>query len=266
MSLKVMTFNILFGGGDNDRFTKILNIITITKPDILILQECLGWEDSNRLEQVATVMQIPFMKNFAFLGQARPRGSGKRYNVAIFSHLSMQETVVYNDANFLGHCIIKTSVSFAGEEITIFATHFDSHNENLRFVEARYLRSLINKIDFQQRLFLLAGDLNSLSTKDPYPSNFTGLLKQSNTLKYNIPPRFDVIEELESFGWIDTLYYKKQLQPSWITAPRDRGGVKINYRTDYIFTSTKLAEHLQSVEIIDCGEASDHFPVIANFF
>lgn len=263
MHFKVMTFNILFGGGEDERFNKVLSVIAKAKPDMLILQECLWLEDYKRLEQVATVMQIPFMKNFAYLGQARPRGSGNCYNVAILSRLSMQETIVYNDSNFLGHCIIKTVVCLGGQEITVFGTHFDSHNENLRFVEARYLRSLINKRDFDERFYLLAGDLNSLSKKDPYPDNFSELLKQSNTKKYGIPPRFDVIDELESFGWIDALYYKPQ--PNWITAPRDRGGVKINYRTDYIFTSPKLAEKLENIEIIDCGEASDHFPVIATF-
>jgi exodeoxyribonuclease-3 len=64
---------------------------------------------------------------------------------------------------------------------------------------------------------------------------------------------------------VDVLYYQKIKERKWVTAPRNRGGVKIDYRTDYIFTSPKLAEKLDRVEIIECYEASDHFPVIASF-
>lgn len=265
MSFKVMTFNILFGGGDTLRFQQVLDTIAKTAPDFLILQECLDWQENNRLQQVAEILGLNPTKEFAYLALSRPRGSGSRYNVALFSRFPMIETTTYNDAAFLGHCIAHTSIDYLDSKINIFATHFDSHNENLRFVEARYLRSLINKIDFEQGYYLLAGDLNSLSTKDPYPTNLAELLEKSQTSKYHLPPRFDVIDELESFGWVDTLYYKQDIQPNWVTAIRSRGGVKIDYRTDYIFTSAKLAEELNKVEIIDCGNASDHFPVLANF-
>lgn len=265
MSFKLMTFNILFGGGDTSRFQQVLEIIAKAAPDFLILQECLDWQENNRLEQAAEILGLNPTKEFAYLALARPRGSGSRYNVALFSRFPMIETIVYNDAAFLGHCIAKTSIDWLGSKINIFATHFDSHNENLRFVEARYLRSLIDKKDFEQGYYLLAGDLNSLSTKDPYPINLAELLEKSQTIKYHLPPRFDVISELESFGWIDTLYYKQSSQPNWVTAVRSRGGIKIDYRTDYIFTSAKLAEKLKTVEIIDCKDVSDHFPVLATF-
>ncbi|MBL8192429.1 MAG: endonuclease/exonuclease/phosphatase family protein [Blastocatellia bacterium] len=265
MDFKVMTFNILFGGGDTLRFQQVLETIAKTTPDFLILQECLDWQENNRLEQVAEILAVKPTKEFAYLALARPRGSGSRYNIALFSRFPMIETTTYNDDAFLGHCIVRTSIDWLGSKINIFATHFDSHNENLRFVEARYLRSLIDKKDFEQGYYLLAGDLNSLSTKDPYPTNLAELLEKSQTSKYHLPPRFDVISELESFGWIDTLYYKQVIQPNWVTAIRSRGDIRIDYRTDYIFASAKLAQKLNRVKIIDCGNASDHFPVLGTF-
>lgn len=258
---KVATFNILFGGGDEERFEKILITVKKISPNLLILQECLNWEDGHRLSQVSSAINA----NFAYLSQSRPRGSGRRFNIAVFSTSPKKEILdikTHNNSAFIGHSIVE--LTFANK-LKVFATHFDSHNENLRFVEARYLRSLINKEDFDNGNYLLAGDLNSLSLKDPYPNNFAELIEQSKTTKYHNPPRFEVITEIESFGWVDSLYYLPKENRSWITAPRDRGGVKIDYRTDYIFVSPKLAEKLQDVEIIECPEASDHFPIIASF-
>lgn len=262
-NLKLATFNILFGGGDQERFEQVLATINKISPDILILQECLDWENGERLRQVCKSMNA----KFSYLGVARPRGSGKRYNVALCTTLAEEEILdikTHKNTAFLGHAIVELTLK---NDLKIFATHFDSHNENLRFVEARYLRSLIDKNDFDKGNYILAGDLNALSKRDPYPDNFNELLKESATQKYSIPPRFEVIEDIESFGWIDTLYYLDYLgkEHSWITAPRVRGGVKIDYRTDYIFASPQLAKALKKVEIIDCGEASDHFPVIATF-
>jgi exodeoxyribonuclease-3 len=261
MSFKVTTFNILVGGGEQERFDQVLATIKQISPNLLILQECLGWENGKRLSQVAQVMNA----KFSFLGNARPRGSGNSYNVAVLSTLGKEEFLeikTHNDSAFLGHCILELTLK---SNLKIFATHFDSHSENLRFVEARYLRSLIKKNDFENGEYLLAGDLNALSLKDPYPTNFAQLIKESNTTKYSFPPRFEVIEEIESFGWIDSLYCIEKKDLTWVTAPRLRGGIKIDYRTDYIFVSPKLAKKLENVEIFDCKEASDHFPVTAIF-
>lgn len=256
-----MTFNILVGGGEQERFELILDVISKACPDLLILQECINWEKSKRLNQVSEIMNA----KFSYLGLARPRGTGNCYNVAICSTLPKEEFTsvkTYNNAAFLGHCIVELSLA---NGLKVFGTHFDSHNENLRFVEARYLRSLINKKDFDNGYYLLAGDLNALSSRDPYPENFAELVKESGNDKYHFPPRFEVIQEIESFGWIDMLYYIPTKKRDWITAPRMRGGVKIDYRTDYIFSSPRLAEKIEKVEIINCENASDHFPIITTF-
>jgi exodeoxyribonuclease-3 len=47
MPLKVMTLNILMG--DEERMPLLLPLIARENPDVLVLQECLGWEDGERL-------------------------------------------------------------------------------------------------------------------------------------------------------------------------------------------------------------------------
>ena len=256
--MRVMTWNILFGGGD--RFEQILGLVSRTAPDLLVLQEALGWEDRVRLGRIASALGLPDDPRHALLGEARPRGSGKRYHVAVVSRRPILSVRLHNDPAVIGHCLAE--VELGG--LTLFAAHFDSHHENLRFVEARYLRSRIDPQKFATGRFILAGDLNSLSRRDPYPSDLDVLLKAAGTDKYGHPPRFEVIEELESAGWIDLLHVRGA-PAQWITAKRNRGGVHIDYRTDYVFGSPAMAADLSSISVVPAGDASDHDAVVATF-
>jgi exodeoxyribonuclease III len=260
-SLKVMTWNILFGG--QDRFHAILQTIATQQPDLLVLQECLDWDDKQRLFQTAEAMNVPTNETHAILGQARPRGSGCCYHVAVLSRFPIQTVEVHNNRHFVGHCMVHIGIEPHGIPLHIVGTHLDSHHENLRFVEARYLRSWMDPENFQKNNWLLMGDLNSLSEKDPYPSELPTIARQVGIDKYGYPPRFEVIAELENFGWLDTLHHTKI--ESWVSAHRERGGVSMDCRVDYIFASPPMIPALKTVEIIPANGASDHNAVVANF-
>lgn len=258
--MKLMTFNILNGGGDEHRFRGVLDVIRRSAPDLLVLQECVGWDDGLRLAQVAEVLGIPAQPPHAALGLARARGSGQRYHLGIFSRHPWTDMQTHNDPAFLGHALVKLTLDWGGSALNLFAAHFDAKNENLRFVEARYLRSLLEGTDFRGGLYALAGDLNALSRHDPYPADLEALLRESLTTKYHLPPRFEVMDELAEFGWQDGLYLRPPTR--WITAPRDRGGVHIDYRTDYLLFSPALAKRVGQVEVIALNDESDHYPVM----
>jgi exodeoxyribonuclease III len=259
--MKVMTFNVLFGG--QDRFEAILEILSRAQPDVLVLQECLWWESGDRLQRVAATLGVPATAEHVHLGTSRPRGSGNRYHVVIASRRPLRAIRIHNDPRQIGHCLVQCQLD-AGEPLTLFGTHYDAHHEDRRLVEARYLCDLLDPVTFREGLYLLAGDLNSLSRKDPYPSDFEEKLLAAGTHKYGHPPRFSVMDTLESFGWVDTLYHR-QTPSRWVTARRDRGGVVIDYRTDYILASPRMAERLIGAEVVDVGSASDHHAVVATF-
>jgi len=170
---------------------------------------------------------------------------------------------VHNNRHFLGHCIVQCELESNGP-VTLFGTHFDAHHEKLRYVEARYLRSVLDAAAFREGQYLLVGDLNSLSRKDPYPVDLEDRLRRAGTDKYGHPPRFDVIDDVEGYGWVDTLLARPATS-KWVTARRNQGGVTIDYRTDYVFASPRMAERLLSAEVIDVGDASDHNPLVATF-
>jgi exodeoxyribonuclease-3 len=261
VTLKVMTFNVLFGG--QDRFDAILALLARVRPDVLVLQECLWWETGDRLTQVAAALDVPADASHVHLGTSRPRGSGRRYHVALASRRPLRAIQIHNDPRQIGHCLVQSQFD-SGEPVTLFGTHYDAHNEHARLVEARYLCDLLDPLTFREGLYLLAGDLNSLSHKDPYPADLADQLLAAGTDKYGHPPRFWAMDALEGFGWIDTLYHR-QKPAKWVTARRQNNGVVIDYRTDYILASPRMAERLISAEVIDVGEASDHQAVLATF-
>ncbi|WNG27186.1 endonuclease/exonuclease/phosphatase family protein [Cystobacter fuscus] len=262
MPMKVMTLNILMGG--EERMPLLLPLIARENPDVLVLQECLGWEDGERLAQVAAAMNLPVTETHVRLGTARPRPSGNRYHVAVVSRPRLRSARAHNDAHFIGHCLLECELETGTEPLTLFAAHFDSHHENLRFVEARYLRSLLDPSAFAQGAFLLAGDLNSLSRADPYPVDLADRVRRASLDKYGHPPRFDVIDELEGFGWVDALR-RRPASSRWVTARRQRGAEILELRTDYLFASPRLAERLLGADVVDVGAASDHHALTATF-
>jgi exodeoxyribonuclease-3 len=258
-----MTWNVLFGG--EDRFARILALIARAQPDVLVLQECLGWEEGPRLNDVARAMGVP--EAHARLGLARPRGSGRRFHVALCSRFPLARMDTHADPARIGHCIVDADVLAPGGAVRILGAHFDAHGEDERLRDARTLCALAPTATLGAARALVAGDLNALSRQDPYPADLDAKLVQAGVDKYGHPPRFEVMEVLERGGWTDLLHARLPAgaAATWVTAVRDRGGVRIDYRTDYVLASAPLAAACTAVEVLACEGASDHEPVIARF-
>ena len=253
-----MTFNVLTGA--EDRLARVLEVIREAAPDVLVLQECLGWEGGAELDALASALGVS--RDRVALAEARPRGSGKRYHLAVAARAGVGDLRVHADPAFVGHAIARFDVDVGAARVHVVGAHFDAHSESLRFVEARTLRSLL-AAEAPGHLLLL-GDLNSLSRRDPYPADLGELLIRAGTHKYGHPPRFEVIDEIETMGLVDVLRLRPHAGP-WVTARRDRGGIAIDYRTDYVFASPPLAERLVRCDVLPSRGASDHEPVLAVF-
>lgn len=264
----VVSFNILFGGGDDARFGGILDVVRDLEPDLLLLQECMEWQRSDpRVAEVAEAVGIPNDDDHVAFGAARPRDSGRSYHVLAFSRPRLLADRTHADPAVQAHALLEVEVDlwFDGQPLRCFGTHLDAHDEDTRLGEARFLRTLVESPRLQTAPHLLIGDLNSLSPRDPYPDDLGEKLKTAGVTKYGDPPRREVVAELEDQGWVDTLYAAGE-PPAWVTAPRDRGGVRIDYRTDYVLASRPMAGRLEAAGVHPlAGEESDHHPVWARF-
>lgn len=267
MAWTACTWNVLFGG--EDRFDAILALLSRVRPDVLVLQECLEWDVGDRLKSVAEALGVPYVAAHAVLGLARPRGSGRRFHVALVSRFPIEATTTHADPARVGHAIVEARIAApgAGGPFVVLGTHFDSHGEDERLRDARTLIELAPRARIENERVLVAGDLNALSRHDPYPKNLEQLLRSAGTEKYGFPPRFEVMPLLEENGLIDLLHAdgRSPKGNDWVTAVRDRGGVRIDYRTDYLLASPSLAATCTNIEVLRCDGASDHEPVFATF-
>ncbi|WP_437747955.1 endonuclease/exonuclease/phosphatase family protein [Sorangium sp. So ce1504] len=254
-----MTFNILFGG--EDRFEAILAIVAAAHPDLLVLQECVGWEDGARLRAVAEAIGAPAGERHAVLGNANPRPNGRRNHVAVVSRAPLAGARVHAP-EALAHCLVEVELSLGGEPLVVLGTHLNAGSEDRRLTEARWLLSLVPPARFAAGLWALAGDLNALSRRDPYPADLGARLAAAGIEKYGSPPRFDTMDSIEAFGWADALLLRPR-SSRWFTALRGRDGAQVETRTDYVLLSPRLAGRLALADVIDVGAASDHHAVIA---
>lgn len=244
--MRIVTLNIWFGGGGTRRFQRILETLAGLEPDLVGLQECLGWDEGDRLGQTARALGLPH----TFLGLARPRGSGQRYHVALLSRWPIEQAVSYADPAVNAHCLVRARV----EGLDLLVTHLDGHDEDLRLAEARWL----NGLGAQAGPAVLAADLNSLSPHDPYPDDLGEQLRQAGVAKYGPGVRREVMAELAAAGWRDPLY-RWGPPPVWVTGSR----AGIPFRTDYTLVSPDLADRLESCRVVPVDEqVSDHCPVV----
>lgn len=254
-----MTWNILMGG--EERFDAILALIARERPDVLVLQECLGWTADDQLARVAGAIGIRNNAMHTVLGVARPRPSGNRYHVAVLSRFPIIATRTYADPDRVGHVIVEADI--AGPlPLRVFGTHFDAHGEDQRLRDAVMLTEALRRPAPPH--VLVAGDLNALSRLDPYPRDLDARLSAAGTMKFGIPARYDTMDMLGGEGLVDLLWVDGT-PAHWVTAVRDYGDVRMHYRTDYLLASPRLAEDLVSIRVVDVGYASDHAAVIATF-
>ncbi len=250
--LRVLSQNILQGG--EGRLPLLRLRIQACRPDLLALQECLGWSPAD-LAELGAALGLPH----SALGAARPRGSGARYHVGLLSRWPLSQVAVLADPAWQGHALLEARVARPGAPLRMLVTHFDSHNEEARLREVEALRRHLGDLRGE---IVLAGDLNAISPHDPYPDDLAQRVLRAGVDKYGHPPRFDVMKALLADGWIDLLAHRPAGSP-WVTAPRDRGGVHIDWRTDYILASPALARWPAQAEVVDMSEASDHHGVLA---
>ena len=256
-----MTFNVLMGGGD--RFEAICRILAAERPDILVLEECLGWEDGARLRAVAEAIGVPADEQHTVLGGANRRPSGRRFHVAVVSRAPIARSAVHTPDD-VAHCLVEAELDLGGEPLVVIGAHLHANDEDSRLVEVDALLGIVPPDALRSGNWVLGGDLNSISRHDPYPPDLDEHLARAGVHKYGHPPRFDVMDRLYAAGWVDALRERPNGQ-RWVTARRARGeaGAVVDTRSDYVLLSPALLPRLVAADVVDVRGASDHHAVVA---
>src|SRR5262245_36442840 len=130
--MKLMTLNVLLGGAE--RFDAILAILAAERPDLVVLEECLGWDDGARLAAAAAAIGVANGQHHTLLGAANQRPSGRRYHVGLISRAPIAASRVHTPDS-VAHCLVEAVLEFRGAPLTVLGGHLHANDEDSRLVE-----------------------------------------------------------------------------------------------------------------------------------
>ena len=250
--MRVMTFNILLGGIDENgsRIESITKVINDASPDFVALQEANNFNKDNDklLKEVS--------QNIGLQYYALSPGStldGEQFNVASFSRYPFKEKHLFYGPQF--QCAgLFTAIGSPLGELSICNVHLNlekGHSEDKRLKELEVILKHLSGYKNQ----ILLGDFNSISLDDNY---------DPETLE--VEHRFDVTNILKR-DYVDTaLYLGLDNRISYPTASNKNPDYTMPIRVDYIFVTPSLASNIKDVTVIKTWtseQASDHYPIIA---
>jgi len=243
-----MTYNILCGGlpmpGAAARHDAIAAVIRAANPDIVALQECVGFEAPGAMENWAERLGL----QYNILGVVAPYEDGYCYNVTVFSRFFLQKTAELRQKPFqTGGVFVRANTPLGNMEICNL--HLHAFNEDERIAEVKAVLS--TQAASASRILL--GDFNAISARDSYPLETPEFER-----------RFDAVSAIEAAGFVDLGAGAGMTHPSPAKADHDR---KMPRRIDYVFASADIAAHPHNARVIRGGQAdvaSDHYPVVVD--
>ena len=247
--MKVMTYNILCGGhpvaGGSARMADILSVIASEAPDILALQECTGFEDGPRMNDVARAVGLAHWA----LARGAVYDDGLRYGAAIFSRYPLRDTHVFAEDQFQAAALATECDTPLGR-LALCNVHLHAFSEAARLVE-------IEDVMARQRgrgAQIVMGDFNAISRVDCYPADTQEFELRTDVTDLVGQDLKDVMADAPA--------------PSHFSPLRADHDRRVMRRIDYIFASDDLAGRVRDAYVHrseTADRASDHYPVVAQF-
>lgn len=255
--MRVMTYNIWDGGGA--RIPLIAEVIAAANPDVLLLNEA---DDEEVVADLAR--RLSYRHLWA-------RGSGDKH-IALLTMLPVVDWRVYNRRPFT-QAILAATLSLqspgqpsTGAVVQLFGVHLLPYFMLLPYEFARWrtVRALLGLCAREAEIpQLLFGDFNAASAGEHADTRvFSKAMQARLRLQGNFQPRF-ALRQILMAGYTDCF---RQLHPqnpgqTWMPwAPCAR--------LDYIFADPHMAQRLRACDVLTAapaGQASDHFPLLAEF-
>ncbi|HET7726720.1 MAG TPA: endonuclease/exonuclease/phosphatase family protein [Candidatus Limnocylindrales bacterium] len=242
MTLRLLSYNIRFGGGE--RIPLIARVVSALEPDVVVLQEATNPHAVDRLASEAGFRHVLRRPGWsvAWLGRDAPRFHTWHRPIRSRGYLEVEPA--RSDLRIVG-LHLPAGLSARGERA------------RLRHVEAM-LATLGGQADART---VLVGDLNAVSRGDaPRVARMPLWLRL--LLHFDGGIRTDVLDRLGAAGWIDAYRRLHPDQPGFTLPPRAP-----QIRLDYLLVPEPLIGAVAS-----CGpvadaphvtRASDHLPLLS---
>jgi len=239
-----MTYNILCGGlpvaGRSDRREAVENVIRAAAPDVLALQECVGFEVPGAMDAWAARLGLP---HYA-IARTTPYTDGLSYNVTVFSRFFMRKRAEFVQKPFQTGALL-VHIDTPDGVLSLCNVHLHAFNESARLVEIEALLTAFG----DAKPDIILGDLNAISRGDGYAPND------------EFESRYDVSDRLAQ-GYSDLGAPAGMTHPSRLPADHSR---QIARRIDYVWGREIAGAAVRVVRDEQAHLASDHFAVVVDF-
>ncbi|SRR6266496_2257368 len=252
MSLRLMTYNILKGGIDREKY--IQEVIQTANPDVVVLQEVT---DVNILRSIAQSIQMQW-----FVGKGN-----QKTKVALLSRLPVLNFKSRHPRFPIWHNVIEAQVQVQPDRsFFLIGVHLIPHLwlgfEIWRYLEIKYTLNLCKP--FLGRSLLIAGDFNAIAPGDEVMVKLSTVsIKAMLFLQANRVFQF-AIRSLLSAGFMDSFRFRHPKQNGF-TYPTPTPST----RFDYVFINPVMQKVLKECWVMrepsSVIQASDHYPVVAEF-
>lgn len=250
-----MTYNILTGGldqADQTRLARVVSIVQKEQPDILVFNECNHF-DSRGNHTLHFVERQLGMRGV--LAQA-----DTGFHVAVFArNLPLVASEQIKPAY---HAMVKVTVLWGEQPVTILGAHFCPFGGTHRLLEAE----LLTRFALDHEWVLAAGDFNAISPSDASRVNTTHWPARRQA-RHEFQGAIDTraVDTLQRAGLIDLALAAGKPEPTIGMMPGTPDGQR--GRIDFIFGTRPVAAVLRGSHVVGSDEArvaSDHLPLVVD--
>ncbi|MDK1494587.1 endonuclease/exonuclease/phosphatase family protein [Sinorhizobium sp. 7-81] len=288
--MRVITYNIQYGKGRDDRYDIDRTIQALPEADIICLQEIEAhWGRSGNINQVEHIAKhLGFFTIFGATVDVHKRllssdGSvryvRRQFGNAIFSRWPILATRTFLlpklnplNAHSIQRGITEATIETAIGPLRVYTSHFSHLCDEERSIHAAFA------LDVHRRAIIEGPVMNGdhpdkTWLEEPPPDVPTNALLMGDL---NFTPSSPVYSMLA--GGTSHMYGRLHLPDAfvdtWVAAGNaaDEGHTayrdwhaKTGKRIDYVFASSALAPQLKSAEVLSDVDASDHQPLIVTF-
>jgi exodeoxyribonuclease-3 len=250
MQLRLMTYNILYGG--IGREAQLLEVIRTANPDLVLLQEV------TRADVITALAKTLKLQHFI--------AKGNRFSVALLSRFPILEANTHNQFP-LRDSVLEASIQISADQrLYIIGVHpiafpgtFFEYWRNWELSIA-LKRALMHHED----ACLIAGDFNAISPHDRVVIDTAPRIMH---LLYGLQLGYifrHAMRKLLATRFLDCYRHLHPTQDGF-TIPTPNPKVRL----DYILANQRLAPRLTSCDVVTAPDAvhraSDHYPLVADF-
>ncbi len=253
--MRLMTYNIEAGGGEDRRFARVLDVVREASPDVLVVNECVGWFPSNeRADAIAACLGADY----------RVAQCVSNFDLAFFSRFPIRAIETPESTTTFTHGVARATLDVDGRPMTVTGAHLDFRDERTRADEVGAMLAWLGPPG--DELAAIVGDLNAITTGDEVLGIEGDAVADipddecPEWLFQRYPPR--AIARLQRAGWVDA-FRTRHPDDAGYTMSTDEP----NARYDYVFLSPGAARGLRDAEVVTrapASNASDHFGVVVD--